>query len=45
MFKVIVIILVSSAKYVYEKTNDNGIGQVATLRCNPGFAFPGNLES
>ncbi len=26
---------------MYEKTNDNGIGQVAILRCNKGYAYPG----
>ena len=33
-----------SGEYVYDKTNDNGIGQVATLKCNKGFAYPGNQK-
>ncbi len=33
-----------SGEYVYDKTNDNGIGQVATLKCNKGFAYPGNKK-
>lgn len=31
------------SEYIFEKS-DNGIGQVATLKCKAGYAFPGILR-